>query len=146
MYANSIHVVDYFRVFGRGKVVSVEPVIPWNPARPGVVVAKLVFDSGDLGLYEGIWDGPGPWSTTVSTRTQRLEMRPLEQLGVQRRGERRLEPEVAHERDAAFKAGFRLQAENAVAETLGRSADLPTLREGIESMRLVERIFATGRS
>jgi predicted dehydrogenase len=146
MYANSIHVIDYFRVFGRGKVVSVEPVIPWNPARPGMVVAKLVFDSGDLGLYEGIWDGPGPWSVTVSTRTQRLEMRPLEQLGVQRRGERRLEPEAAHQRDAAFKAGFRLQAENAVAAALGRTADLPTLREGIESMRLVERVFATGRS
>ncbi len=146
MYANSIHVVDYFRVLGRGEVASVEPVIPWNPARPGVVVAKLAFASGDLGLYEGIWDGPGPWSVTVSTAAQRLEMRPLEQLGLQRRGERRLEPQVAHERDAAFKAGFRLQAENAVAAVLDQPADLPTLRDGVETMRLVGRIFATGRS
>jgi predicted dehydrogenase len=144
MYANSIHVIDYFRLLGRGEITRVEPVVAWNPARPGVVVAKLTFASGDIGLYEGIWDGPGPWSVSVSTTSQRLEMRPLEQLGVQPRGERRLAPQVAHEHDTVFKAGFRVQAEKAVAATLGDATDLPTLRDGIESMRLVGRIFASG--
>src|SRR5204862_410014 len=37
MYANSIHVIDYFRVFGRGELVTVEPVIAWRPAQPGTV-------------------------------------------------------------------------------------------------------------
>jgi predicted dehydrogenase len=146
MYANSIHVIDYFRVFGRGKVTAVQPIMAWQPALPGVVVARIEFSSGDLGLYEGIWDGPGPWAVTVSTPSQRLEMRPLEQLGVQKRGERRLDPQPLHEWDAAFKAGFRVQAEKAVAAALGRTTDLPTLDEGLETMRLVSRVFSPGSS
>lgn len=146
MYANSIHVIDYFRVFGRGPVTAVEPVLRWNPEAPGVVVAKLTFQSGDQGLYEGIWNGPGPWAVTVSTPAQRLEMRPLEQLGVQRRGERKLDPQPIDTQDTSFKAGFRAQAEKAVAAVRGKATDLPTLREGIESMHLVRRIFGEARS
>lgn len=146
MYANSIHVVDYFRVFGRGKVESVEPVVPWDAARPGVVVSSLRFSSGDVGLYEGVWDGPGPWAVTVSTPAQRLEMRPLEQVGVQVRGERKLVPQEPARWDTEFKAGFRLQAEKAVAAACGRPAGLPTLQDGIETMQLVRRIFSPTRS
>jgi len=142
MYANSIHVIDYFRVFGRGEVTEVVPVVRWNPARPAWVVAKVGFSSGDLGLYEGVWDGPGPWAVTASTPSQRLEMRPLEQLGLQKRGERRLEPQPAHEWDGAFKAGFRAQAEQAAAAARGEPAELPTLEDALASMKLVQRIFA----
>lgn len=142
MYANSIHVIDYLQVFGRGRVTRVEPVVPWDAARPSWVVAKIAFSSGDIGLYEGIWNGPGPWAVTVSTADQRLEMRPLEQLGLQKRGERKLEAQSVDARDSAFKAGFRLQAEKAVAGALGGRCDLPTLGQGLESMRLVRRIFA----
>ena len=146
MYANSIHVIDYFRVLARGEVTEVKPVIPWNATKPGVVVAQVSFSSGDQGLYEGIWNGPGPWAVTVSTASQRLEMRPLEQLGLQRRGERKLAAQPIDPRDTAFKAGFRLQAEKAVEATLGRQTDLPSLREALESMRLVSRIFEASRS
>ncbi len=146
MYANSIHVIDYLSVFGRGEVTDVQPVVAWDPARPGIVVARILFSSGDIGLYEGVWNGPGPWAVTVSTPLQRLEMRPLEQLGLQKRGERRLEPQAVHEWDTAFKAGFRLQAQKAAAAALGQPTDLPTLDDALQSMRLVERIFAAGRS
>ena len=30
MYANSIHLIDFFRVFGRGRIVSVNLVVPWE--------------------------------------------------------------------------------------------------------------------
>jgi predicted dehydrogenase len=146
MYANSVHVIDYFRVFGRGQVTEVKPVVPWNAAQPSIVVAQLAFASGDIGLYEGIWNGPGPWAVTVSTPSQRLEMRPLEQLGVQKRGERRLDPQPVQEWDTAFKAGFRVQAEKAVAAARGMATDLPTLDDALESMRVVSRIFSAGAS
>lgn len=141
MYANSIHVIDYMRVFCRGRIVDVSPVVRWNANAPGLVVARISFDSGDVALYEGIWNGPGPWAVTVSTPSQRLEMRPLEVLGVQRRGERRLEVQPASPLDTDFKAGFRLQAEMAVAAAMGKASELPTLEDGLESMRLVRQIF-----
>src|SRR5262249_36927736 len=31
MYANSIHLVDYLRLFGRGAVRSVKQLVPWDP-------------------------------------------------------------------------------------------------------------------
>src|SRR2546425_867700 len=31
MYANSIHVVDYLTILGRGRIVGVEPIARWTP-------------------------------------------------------------------------------------------------------------------
>ena len=111
MYANSIHLVDYLRTFGRGEVSEVTPIARWNPQSPGVVLAKVTFASGDVGLYEGIWNGPGPWACTVTTPRRRWEMRPLEKAVFQNAGERKLMPVEWHAWDEAFKPGFRLQAE-----------------------------------
>jgi len=141
MYVNAIHIIDFLRVFGRGKVTHVEPVIAWNPEKPGVVICRVDFDSGDSGLYEGIWDGPGPWSVSVSLPSKRWEMRPVEQAAFQLRDERRLQSITPHDWDQSFKPGFRLQAEMAVCAALGKPTDLPTLADGFETMLLINQIF-----
>ncbi len=142
MFANSIHVIDYLRLFGRGPIVGVDPIVPWNPHSPGFVVAHIRFASGDFGLYEGVWDGPGPWAVAVTDSKLRLEMRPLESLTVQQRGERvrvTIDPDPA---DAEFKPGLRVQAMRLVeAVRTGRTAQLATLDDATESMRLCADIF-----
>lgn len=145
MYANSIHVIDLIRVFGRGGMRSVRPVVPYDPDRPGVVVARIEFDSGDLALYQGIWDGPGPWSLTVTTPRARWELRPLERASVQRKGERALTPIDPDPADTKFKAGFLRQAEQVVAAVRGASSSAPTIHDALESMRLVGAIFGHTR-
>jgi predicted dehydrogenase len=141
MYANSIHVLDYVPLIGRGEIVSITPVIRFDPASPNVVVATIEFSSGDAGLYTGIWQGPGPWSVTVNTPERRWEMRPLEGLAFQNRGERRLNAVEIHEWDRQFKPGFRLQAEMAVKAALNQPSDSPTLDEAMRTMRLISAIF-----
>jgi predicted dehydrogenase len=141
MYANSIHAIDLIRVFGRGKIKSVRPVIEYDPAKPGVVVARIEFESGDLALYQGIWNGPGPWALTVTTPVSRWELRPLEKAAVQRKGERILTPVEQAQADKDFKAGFRLQAEQTVAAVRGEPNEAPTIQDSLESMRLVAAIF-----
>lgn len=141
MYANSIHLIDYFRVFGRGEVTGVVPVIPWTPEKPGMVVSKIEFSSGDVGLYEGVWDGPGPWVVSVVTPQERLEMRPLEQAAMQLRGERKVTVLDLDPDDTAFKPGLRYQALQAVAAARGEPSYLPTLTDSWQSMNLVARIF-----
>ncbi len=141
MYANSVHVIDYFRMFGRGKIVRVEPVVPWTPEAPGTVVAKIEFEKGDIGIYEGVWNGPGPWAASINTPEKRWEMRPLEQACYQNRGERTLNTVEIHPWDRDFKPGFRLQAEMAVKTALDEPSDLPSLSNALETMRLVEAIF-----
>jgi predicted dehydrogenase len=142
MFANSIHVIDYLRVFGRGAARKVVVISPWNPERPGFVVAGVEFDSGDTGVYQGTWDGPGPWAVSVSDSQRRVEMRPLESLTVQMRGERRAVPQELGDVDTQFKPGLRVQAMNVVAAARTRTcAGLATLEDATASMRLCARIF-----
>lgn len=144
MFANSVHVIDYFCMFGRGEIVAVESIIPWQPKSPGVVVAKVLFDSGDIGLYEGIWSGPGPWSASINTAKKRWEMRPLEQAAFQLDGQRKLEQVPVDSADQKFKPGLRLQAQEAISAALGDPTDLPTLDDALRTMKLVSAIFQHG--
>jgi predicted dehydrogenase len=142
MYANSIHTIDYLRLLGRGTVTAVRPVVRWTPGKPGIVVSEIAFDSGDVGIYEGVWNGPGPWAVTVSTPSRRWEMRPLEQAMFQNRGERTLHSVDIHSWDKTFKAGFRRQAELAVNAARGAATPwLPTIDDGLQTMRLIAKIF-----
>lgn len=141
MYANSIHTIDYLRIFGRGKITSVEPILRWDQEHPGAVVCRIGYSSGDVGLYEGIWHGPGPWAVTVTVPGKRWEMRPLERLTSQELGH---PPECADVSlwDTNFKPGFRRQAEAAVASACGRPSSSVSLADAVETMRLIARIFA----
>lgn len=142
MYANSIHVIDLFLLLGRGAVTEVEPIIRWQPGKPGYVAAKIAFDSGDVGLYEAVWDGPGPWALSVNVPTKRWEMRPLEKAAYQLAGTRALEPIGEEAWDVQFKPGLRRQAELAVRAAAGLETDLPTLQDALASMRLTQAIYA----
>lgn len=143
MYANSIHTIDYLRLVGRGRVECVRPIRRWTPDDPGLVISEIQFDSGDIGLYEGIWNGPGPWAVAVSTASRRWEMRPLEQASFQNRGDRTLHAVDIHAWDKTFKPGFRRQAERATAAALGNSeTGLATIDDALETMRLIAQVFA----
>jgi predicted dehydrogenase len=142
MYANSIHLVDYIAALGRGKIVEVTPIVRWNADAPTIVLAKVAFDSGDVGLYEGIWNGPGPWACTVTTPRRRWEMRPLEKALFQNAGERKQNPVEPHAWDADFKPGFRLQAAQ-VASALRGNGTATSIDEALRTMRLVRDIFAS---
>lgn len=141
MYANSIHLVDYFAVYCRGAVKSVNRVLRWNAADPGVVVAFVEFESGDQGLYEGMWQGPGPWAVSVTTPAIRWELRPLEQVFFQRRGERQRHGVECSAWDLNFKPGLRLQAQEVVAAVLGAKSRSVTLDEAVKTMELVAAIY-----
>lgn len=142
MYANSIHLIDYLSVFGRGEIVSVERVVPWEDGKANVVVAKASFDSGDVGIYQGIWNGPGPWAVSISTPSKRWEFRPLEQGAFQVAGSRATTVLDSDPLDEEFKPGLRRQAEAAVAFALGRPSDAVRLGDALKTMRLVGEIFA----
>lgn len=142
MYANSIHLIDMLRVLGRGRVQAVNVALPFAQEASIAVVATVDFESGDRGLYQGVWSGPGPWAVSVTTAAKRWEMRPLEQASFQLAGERHLNPVEVEACDKEFKPGFRLQAEHAVAAALGRPSEAATLDEAMETMRLVAAVYA----
>lgn len=143
MYANAIHLIDLLRFFGRGRVKSVTRLLPWkNSSEASLVVASIEFESGDIGLYKGVWNAPSPWMAEIVTSTERFELRPLESLYRQARGQRSLEQIPSEPVDTNFKPGLYLQAQQAKSMLEGNvSHQLPTLAEAVESMNLIEEIF-----
>ncbi|MBE7496189.1 MAG: Gfo/Idh/MocA family oxidoreductase [Verrucomicrobiaceae bacterium] len=141
MYANSIHLMDYLRSLCRGSVKKITPITPWRPDAPSYVLAAVEFDSGDVGLYESTWNGPGPWTVTVNTPGRRWELRPLEQAKFINAGERALNEVPQTDNDKSFKPGFRRQAEEVLKALRGVPNRAPTLASAIETMRLISTIF-----
>jgi predicted dehydrogenase len=141
MFANSIHVIDLFRVFCRGNPTTVRPMLPWRGLGTELVSGEVVFDSGDVGLYQAVWNRPGPWSVTVSTKTKRLEMRPLEKLTCQPAGSRVAQEVEIDPVDRDFKPGLFRMAEAAVAAVRGLQNELPTMECSLRSMELVAALY-----
>lgn len=141
MYANSIHNIDFLMNFGRGEVTNITPLMPWKGEDTEVVLVHVEFDSGDSGLYEGIWKGPGPWACSVSTPSKRWTMQPMETAQFQNAGERGQQQIEISKDDADFKPGFRLQAEAAVRKARGEKVDNVDLEESLRVMRLINRMF-----
>jgi predicted dehydrogenase len=141
MYANSIHLIDYFSFMARGDVVSVKHGAPWTPEAPGFVAATIGFSSGDVGVYQAVWNAPGPWSVSVTNRNLRLEMRPVEKLAVQRRGERRMTDVAPEAVDSEYKPGLRYQAEQLVEALKGHTPKLASLEDATRSMALCGKIY-----
>lgn len=141
MFANSIHVIDYFRLFCRGELLSVDNLSPWQRNESCFVLAKLTYSSGDIGMYEAVWEGPGPWAVTVTTHSRRWELRPLEQAVFQDYKSRQMESISIHPWDTQFKPGLRRQAEEAIRALGGVDHQLATLEEGLQTMNIAARIY-----
>jgi predicted dehydrogenase len=142
MYANSIHMIDLARQFGRGEIVSVSPLQPYKgPDETLAVVAEIEFESGDIALYECIWNAQGPWAATVHTRERRFELRPVETAFYQTREQRTRHPMPDAEIDSAYKPGFFMQAKSAVSAVRGEPHTLATFEDALETTRLTHRIF-----
>lgn len=143
MFCNSIHLVDYLSVFGRGEVVGVDVVERWTPDDPSLVLAHVRFSSGDIGIYRCVWNRPGGWACDVTTPGQRWEMRPLEQARAQRRGERTFREFAVAPEDQAFKAGFRFQAQDIVDAVRSGVAPkvVPDIAVALKTTKLVADIY-----
>lgn len=139
MYANSIHLVDYFRLFGRGEITEVRPHIPWTGNFGSSVVVELIFESGDRGVYEGVWERPGPWSVTVQAGAKTLRMEPLERL-LELDSAAEISDPPDYRDDELFKPGF-LQQSTEFLRALSGSTNCPDLEEALRTTQLVAQIY-----
>lgn len=140
-YANSIHVVDYFSIFCRGNLSSIENLTSWSDQDAAYCLARLNFSSGDVGIYQAIWNAPGPWAVSVTTAKMRWEMRPLEMASRQIYNSRKIEPLIVDNFDIEFKPGIRFQAEETLNVLRGLPNQLPTIAEGVKTMRIIRDIY-----
>ena len=140
MVANSIHLVDYFNIFCRGCVNSVQISKPLDVNNPFCTSALIEYDSGDTGLYVGIWNAPGPWAVKVTTKEMMLEMRPLEQLELQKFPSRKKEV-ITLQGNYKLKPGLLNQAKNLILAIKGEDHSLPSLSDYLKTHNLIRHIY-----
>lgn len=141
MYANSIHNIDLFRYFGRGEIKNIVPIEAWQGEHTKVMISKLEFDSGDVGLYEGHWSGPASWSCQVSVPSIRWVMQPIERAQYQLKGERRPIDVELDDVDSNFKPGFYKQAKEVIKALNGQENKAINVEESLKTMTLIHHMF-----
>ena len=141
MYANSIHLIDLFKVFGRGEISKINVETQWKSMSKLTHKAQLIFDSGDIGFYECFWNSDGPWSVSVSVGGESWLLKPLEKLTHLDHFGEETTPTLDDRWDLDFKAGFRRQAEMVVRRVRGLESDVVSFNEALKSMFLVKEIY-----
>jgi predicted dehydrogenase len=140
MYANSIHLIDYFRILGRGEIKNVTNVIPWDKCKQTFVSAKIEYESGDIGLYQATWGMAGPWSVSVTNLDGYFELKPLETGYIQKYGDKKAEI-IAEDIDLNFKPGLYFQALEIIKAFNKDVNKLVDLEDSLLTMKLVQRIY-----
>ena len=143
MYANSIHLVDYFSLFCRGELRKVNNIVPWRGLGTDFVHSELEYSSGDKGVYLAYWDRPHPWSVSISTKEKWWEIRPIESAARISRDSRVPVPIEKSKWDSDFKPGLRLQAEEFVSHLKKQQNSLPTIKDSLSTMELVSKLYGT---
>ena len=138
-YANSIHLVDFFSILCRGKLINVNNVV----STEHFVLSSITYSSGDVGVYSCHWDCPSPWAVSVTTKNQRWELRPIENLTYQKFGTREIFPIQIAEWDKDFKPGLRKQAEEIIKIFRGHNGFIPSVQEAFSTVDLINKIYGT---
>jgi hypothetical protein len=143
MFANSIHLIDFFNLFARGEIVRINNIEPWNENDKFFNISKIEYSSGDIGIYQSFWNTPSPWSLTIQTSEKRFEMKPIEELSIMDYGNRHSTFIPKEEVDILYKPGLYIQAKLAVNAALLRSRvySLPTVSESYKTMELISKLY-----
>jgi predicted dehydrogenase len=120
-FANSIHLIDLFRVFA-GEPASVTSMNLVRGVADRSFASLIGFESGACGVYNAQWYAPGRWRLTVYAQDMCLLYEPIETLTVIRRP-RASEVVMPHGPDARVKPGLAGQA--LAFRTLVASGSLP---------------------
>lgn len=138
MFANSIHMIDYINIFCRGKKKSQRNIMI-SKSLDRISIIK--FSSGDICIYKGIWDRPGPWKVTVSTKNKYFQLQPLENLSFRSSENYIMKKIHLNLKNKKYKSGFKEQAKNFLLAIQNKKHQLASLEEAVKTMKLIKDIY-----
>jgi len=137
MFANSIHMIDYANFFCRGRVISIKK----NIFSKKKILVNLIYSSGDICIYQSIWQRPGPWTVTVSTNEFYFKLEPLEKLSYRTKDSYNYKVIPSNRHDRFYKPGFYKQASNFVKAIQNKPHKLVSLKKSLETMKLISHLY-----
>lgn len=139
---NSSHVVDLaFYLGGQPEEITVYKAggLTWHKAG-SVFTGCGITQKGILFNYQANWDAPGRWGIEILTQKHRLYLKPLEKLQIQKIGSVAVEEyNIDDSLDCEYKAGL-FQEVNAFLNEDIETAELCTLQEQAENLRIYQKI------
>lgn len=137
MYANSIHLIDYFNVFCRGRLIKIETFNSFNK-KPFFVKSKMLFTSGDVGIYSAIYNNECPWNISIFIGKRIYILKPLESISSNFKIKK---IKLKYADDKNFKPGFKLQAKEILNFYQKKKYYLPNYKDYFKSVELIKKIY-----
>lgn len=137
MYCNSIHLIDYIYLLGRG---SIKKIVNSGSIKKGIICSKFFFSNGDIILYRALWDRPGPWSVNISTKKNFYTLKPLEQLNCLN-SNRKKSFFKCNYYDVKYKPGLFLLVDDFIKALKNKKHDLNTISYNLKLMKLINKIY-----
>ncbi len=141
MYANSIHLVDFIRIFARGKLIDIKTIFKLKTKFSNSFAKKLKFSSGDLVIFTSHWERPAPWGLSLSTDNYFFNMAPLEQLKIIDKSKKKKIIFNTRADDINFKYGFMMQAQRIIEKVKNKKNFFPGIKEIFYTTNLIKKIF-----
>lgn len=105
-YLNAIHIIDYALIFGRGSITDLTQKRFDLGDNAFMQNAVIQFSSGDVAIYQCLWNRPAPWFVSISTTTKRVVLQPLENCYITTINKRTPIQAVTLNKDKYFKPGL----------------------------------------
>jgi hypothetical protein len=129
--------IDYANFFCRGRVISIKK----NIFSKKKILVNLIYSSGDICIYQSIWQRPGPWTVTVSTNEFYFKLEPLEKLSYRTKDSYNYKVIPSNTHDRFYKPGFYKQASNFVKAIQNKPHKLVSLKKSLETMKLISHLY-----
>lgn len=137
MYANSVHLIDYFSIFCRGNLKKIKTFNNFNKD-PFFVHSVLSFSSGDQGIYSAIYNREAPWHVSVQVQNKIYVLKPLEKLSSNKEI-KNLKIEFSDDKN--YKPGFKLQAKEILNYFQNKNYNLINYKEMFKTINIIKKIY-----
>ena len=140
MFANSIHLIDYFNIFCRGNYINVKKKKFSLGQNQSVLISTILYDSGDIGIYHAYWNRPAPWKVTISCSNNFYILSPIEKL-IEINEKDIKNTYNLSSFDKKFKPGFYSMTNEFINAYNKRKNRLVSKETNLKTMKLIHKIY-----
>ena len=142
MFANSTHLIDYANIFCRGKINDFKKKTFFLNKKSRILTFLARYDSGDVFLYNALWNMPGPWRVSVTNEKKSYNLEPLETLKIKNFNTRNYEKiNIKSCEKKKIKPGLYNQTVELIKFVFNKKNNLCSLEESHKVMSLTNKIY-----